>query len=197
VHDIAFSPPGSEARWDACIAWILEREGRYSNDRADRGGPTNMGITQRTLANWRHKDVTPEDVQNLTIDEAKAIYRANYWNAARCGDMPAGVDLSVFDAGTMSGPAMGVEFAQFAAGLRDKSVDGVVGSQTLKALSNVDPQALIDGIASARLAFYQKTVDGDATQQANLPGWRNRAELTRVRAQELLRAWDRENGLVA
>jgi lysozyme family protein len=57
---------------------ILAREGGFVNDPQDLGGATNMGITARTLAAYRGRPVTTEDVRALTRDEAREIYRSNY-----------------------------------------------------------------------------------------------------------------------
>ena len=32
------------------------------------------------------------DVKAMKLDEAKAIYRAKYWDAQRCDELPAGID---------------------------------------------------------------------------------------------------------
>lgn len=59
---------------------ILRREGGYVNHPADRGGPTNFGITAQTLGNWRKlgRPATATEVQALTENEASAIYRQQY-----------------------------------------------------------------------------------------------------------------------
>ena len=56
---------------------ILRREGGYVNHPADRGGPTNFGITAQTLGSWRKlgRPATAAEVQALTEPEARAIYR--------------------------------------------------------------------------------------------------------------------------
>ena len=48
---------------------VLRREGEFVQHPADAGGPTKFGITQATLADWRHAPVTASDVSALTIDE--------------------------------------------------------------------------------------------------------------------------------
>lgn len=63
---------------DEVITAILTREGGYVDHPADKGGPTNRGITMQTLADWRGRPVTQEDVKALTESEARAIYRKNY-----------------------------------------------------------------------------------------------------------------------
>ena len=50
----------NEAR---ALASVFENEGGYSNKPADPGGPTNFGITQRTLAAWRKHPVTEQDAE--------------------------------------------------------------------------------------------------------------------------------------
>jgi hypothetical protein len=64
---------------DEMIDDILAREGGFVNHPADRGGPTNFGVTQATLASWRGREATIDDVRSLTIDEARDIYRTKYY----------------------------------------------------------------------------------------------------------------------
>ena len=59
---------------------VLKHEGGYVDDPDDRGGATNHGITQATLADWRGKAVTAADVKAMTSTEAAAIYKARYWD---------------------------------------------------------------------------------------------------------------------
>jgi lysozyme family protein len=57
---------------------ILRYEGGWTDHPADAGGPTNRGITLRTLAAWRGRPVTVEDLRALTVEETRAIYAARY-----------------------------------------------------------------------------------------------------------------------
>ena len=66
---------------DEIITEVLQREGwpAYTNDPADRGGPTKGGIT---LGSWRDHTsnpyVTAEHVKNITEEQARAFYRHRY-----------------------------------------------------------------------------------------------------------------------
>jgi lysozyme family protein len=64
-------------------------EGKYSNDKDDRGGETKYGISKR----W-HPD---EDIKNLTIERAKEIYLDEYWNPCKCDNLEFPMDCIVFD----------------------------------------------------------------------------------------------------
>ena len=51
------------------------------NAKADLGGATAYGITWPTLKNaYKAGIVSHDDICKLTIDEAKAIYRKNFWD---------------------------------------------------------------------------------------------------------------------
>ena len=67
-------------RFPAFINRILGHEGGYVNDPQDPGGETNWGISKRSYPG--------EDIKNLTLDQAAAIYRRDYWDMARAGDLP-------------------------------------------------------------------------------------------------------------
>lgn len=57
--------------FDKVMEFIFKWEGGYVNDPVDPGGETNFGIAKRS-----HPDV---DIKNLTKDQAKEIYRNEYW----------------------------------------------------------------------------------------------------------------------
>lgn len=169
------------------IIGIIDREGGYSNRAADRGGPTNMGITQATLARWRGHPVTAEDVKALTRPEAADIYAAQYvtpWGFV--GHEPTLVLL--VDWGVTSGaddPGRALQEVLTAMGHSPGAIDGVVGPKTRAAYVASGSPDLVTPITVARVKFYVSlALDREArafmaqsqtTQLHNLRGWVNRA----------------------
>ena len=86
---------------DEILAAILLREGGYNDDPTDRGGATHYGITQSTLSLWRGRQVTKADVQALTVEEAKTIYRAKY--LAPFAEAPTTLKPQLVDIAVLSG----------------------------------------------------------------------------------------------
>lgn len=147
-------PVDIPSRFDICVAITLKHEGGYANHPDDPGGATNMGITHRTLADWRGvKSVTRGDVRALTKAEAKAIYKAKYWDALRCSDLPVGLDLVVFDYGVNSGVRRSAKMLQRVLGVQ---VDGVIGPVTVAKAQEREREvkALIGDFMARRLAHY-------------------------------------------
>lgn len=154
--------PDGDALFEQCLAVVLDKEGGFSDHPQDRGGPTNLGITWKTFADWQgidHAGLSPEgreklvaDLKALTRREAAEIYRANYWLPMRCGDLPGPVALMLFDFGVNAGSRTAVKALQRVAGVTD---DGSVGPKTLAAIRAVDPARLLDQMAEARLAHYR------------------------------------------
>ena len=92
-------------RFEACLAHVLKHEGFYSDDPCDPGGKTMRGITQRVYDAWRERQGKARaHVWDIAKDEIEAIYRANYWAVVRADELPAGLDLAVFDFAVNSGP---------------------------------------------------------------------------------------------
>ncbi len=70
-----------EKGFDQAIAFTLRWEGGKVDDAFDRGGRTNMGITQRTYDAFNaEKGAYGEDVFDMSQAEAEAIYRSRFWN---------------------------------------------------------------------------------------------------------------------
>jgi lysozyme family protein len=132
------------------LARLLTHEGGYTNHPADPGGPTNFGITIYDYRKYVQPGATAADVRAMRVEEAKRIYRAKYWDAQRCDELPAGVDDCVFDYGVNSGIGRSKKVLQRVVGVKD---DGVLGPQTMQAVAAREPRAIINAICDERLKF--------------------------------------------
>jgi hypothetical protein len=172
--------PSGDTRFLPCLGVVLRHEGGFVNDPQDPGGATNMGITLATLAAWRGEPVTAADVQALTEEEAREIYRARYWNALRCDAMPAGIDLMVFDFGVNAGPGAAARMLQRAVGTR---ADGAIGPVTLAAAQATDAAPAIDRMARLREEHYRALAGFGRFGR----GWLRRTDEVRRAAQAMVR----------
>lgn len=75
--------------FDTLVTKVLRREGGYVNNPADRGGETNLGISQRA-----NPDI---DVRNLTEAQARQIYYERYWKPLGADRLPENVRDLAFD----------------------------------------------------------------------------------------------------
>lgn len=158
-----------KATFHQALAVVLRHEGGYVDHPADPGGATKFGITLSTLSRWRGKAVTKAEVRALGRDEAAAIYRAGYWDPVRGDDLPAGVDLALFDFAVNSGPSRAVSTLQDVLGVK---TDGRIGPLTMAALKSQDAGALVTALCSQRQAFLRRL----ATFPVFGKGWTRRVE---------------------
>lgn len=141
--------------FDLCIPFVLAEEGGYCCVPEDRGGATCRGVTAATLAQWRGCTVTHKDVEALTEEEAREIYRALYWQAIHGDDLPPVVALVVLDSAVNSGPRQAIKWLQSAVGFKGASIDGQLGPRTLGAVRQLDPQLVAHEICRLRLGFLR------------------------------------------
>ena len=165
--------------YDACFKAVLRFEGGFVNDPQDPGGPTNFGITQRVYAAFKGRDVSVDEVRQMPLADAAAIFRPQYWNSVRGDDLPSGLDEVLFDYSTNSGPAKAIKSLQNALGVDS---DGQIGMVTMDAVQRTaDIAALINDICDRRLSFMQ----GLPTFPRFGRGWTSRVEGVRTLALRL------------
>jgi len=140
-----------QSNFEIALAHVLDFEGGYSDHPSDPGGATNLGITHEVLQAYRGRPVSKQDVRTLTVEEAKAIYRSRYWDAASCGALPRGIDLAVFDCAVNQGVGRAVRLLQQAAHVR---ADGVIGPITLAAVSKTPGEKLLTEFMARRMNAY-------------------------------------------
>lgn len=171
-------------RFESCLGFVLNMEGGLSDDPADRGGRTNLGVTEGTLARARIDGLaSTKSVDSLTRDVVAAIYRAYYWNTCRCGELPAPIDLAVFDASVHMGPSAGSRQLQRALNLLGAdpplSEDGIVGPRTVEAALRLPGKWRLRAARIAvavRSAALLDIAARSVTQRRFLAGWLNRLD---------------------
>lgn len=152
----------SRANFERAQDLIREFEGGFTNHPDDPGGPTNFGITHRTLAAWRNKkSVTVDEVRNMTYQEAKDIYYAEYWSKCSCGLMPGPLALPVYNLAVHGGPGMAGDFLQRALNENGASlkVDKRIGEKTVAAAISAPLSTTIETIINlyeAKLRAHKK-----------------------------------------
>lgn len=139
--------------YDEALRRLLAHEGGYTNHPSDPGGPTNYGITIADYRKYVKPSATATDVRAMKLDEAKSIYRAKYWAAQRCDELPPGVDDSIFDYGVNSGIGRSGKVLRRVVGLPDNT--SVVTDEVLKAVAKRDAKAIVVAINDERLRFLR------------------------------------------
>lgn len=143
----------SSSSFPAALARLLVHEGGYTHHPSDPGGPTNFGITIVDYKKYVKPDATAADIKAMRLDDAKRIYRAKYWDALRCDELPAGVDYAVFDYGVNSGVARSGKVLRRVLALPDNT--GAVTDAVIAAARAAAAAATIAAICEERLRFLK------------------------------------------
>lgn len=142
--------------FDACFAALIGHEGGHVNDPKDRGGETKYGISKRSYPHL--------DIASLTLDDARKLYRRDYWGPAGCDSVPDSIRFDLFDMAVNSGVKKAVETLQKAVG---ETADGVLGPRTLLAIQSMPALRLVMRFNGHRLDYMTSAV----TWPAHGKGW--------------------------
>ena len=155
------------ARFEGAIGTVLKHEGGYVNDPADPGGETKYGISKRSYPHV--------NIKALTVEQAKAIYRRDFWRYDRIGNQR--VATKVFDMGVNMGSSRAHRILQQAVrNLGQKiAVDGKIGPKTLAATNRADAQRLLLELRALQAERYVNIVLGRPQSKKFLRGWLRRA----------------------
>ena len=159
---------------------VLKAEGGFVNHPADRGGPTNWGITQRVYAEFKKRPVTVDEVRNMPRSEAIAIYKANYWDKVGGDEIKHyATALTLFDQAVNRGVGAVVRQAQSVVGVVS---DGALGPKTLAALNAMPDTVFVPRFLALAENSYKSIVANNPSQSVFLKGWLNRLDKVRSEA---------------
>jgi lysozyme family protein len=139
----------------------------YVNDPADPGGETKYGIAKRYYPRL--------DIANLTYDQARRLYYAEYWQRYKCDLVPEHIRGTWFDMLVIPGPGAAGRLLQRAYNSLGVSaplvVDGIVGLKTLTASIDVP----VDRLRLLRLEYFAEVVIRLPDRRRYWNGWKRRA----------------------
>jgi len=167
------------------IGSLFDKEGGYVDHPADRGGPTNWGITEAVARKNGYKG----DIRALPRAEAERIYRACYWEHPHfdiIAPLAAEIAGELFDAGVNMGVAVATRFLQRALNALnrngqdypDVTLDGLIGPSTISALKKYLSKrgcrgeiVLLKAIQALRGERYIALTENRPANEAFAYGW--------------------------
>ncbi|MBR2608026.1 MAG: hypothetical protein IKC70_08880 [Bacteroidaceae bacterium] len=167
----------SDSLFYKTIPTTLNYEGGFVNNPLDRGGKTNMGITQKFLNTYKNKaGISVHDVKDLTNKDAIKLYKAE-WDTYGFGLLDnTNVMKLVHDFSVHSGPYIAITNLQHILNKKghDLIPDGYIGKKTNNAVNSVNEKWLKTEIQKYRAQHCDNIVDRYPEQKYFIKGWFNR-----------------------
>lgn len=158
--------------------FILSYEGGFSNHPADKGGPTNKGVTIKT---WRSVgydkdgdgDIDVDDLRLLTDDDVvNRVLKPHYWDRWKADEIKSQSIANLVVDWVWASGKHGITNVQRILGV---TADGIVGPKTLAALNgHKDPKSLFARIHAARVTFLENLCIKEPSQKQFRTGWLRR-----------------------
>lgn len=178
-----------QEKFEKAIAFSLKEEGGRnfnivngkpvikSYAKADLGGATAYGVTWQTLKTaYKAGIVGHEDICKLTPEEARLIYKKNYWDKYKWQELKWPVCLCCLDCCINHGKfAYILQRAAVECG-QSVVIDGKFGPKTFAALKACEPQKLVKAIYKQRKIYYEKIIARNPSQEKYRKGWMRRAD---------------------
>ena len=168
----------NKSKFNSVIGNSFDLEGGYSNNRHDRGGETNHGITRIFME--QYKNALPEGkakpIKDITKEDAYNMYNA-MWNQHNLGYVKdKNIAFLLNDYMINSNEWKVAKRVQDILNQKGDSikVDGLFGPKTLEAINNTDKEWLIEEILQDRYNNYREQVKHSPTQETFYKGWINR-----------------------
>ena len=151
------------AVWDRCYTKTLKFEGGFQKNPKDKGNWTGGNIGVGELKGTKYgisaKSYPNLDIENLTQYQAIAIYRRDYWDALRLGEIDSNrIAWKIFDLAVNCGRREATHMLQKAVGV---TVDGIIGSHTLEAVNKADIDLVMAELVKLQQEHYDKIHNED------------------------------------
>jgi len=157
--------------FDLAFERVVGHEGGYGADPKDRGnwttGVIGQGQCNGTKFGISAMSYPDLDIKNLTIDQAKAIYKRDFWDRAKADQYDSAIAYQLFDIAVNNGNGNAVRMLQRAAGVAD---DGQIGPMSIAAVKAMSVTDVIMRLNAERILFVTKL----STFATYGKGWMNR-----------------------
>lgn len=157
--------------FDTAFERLIGHEGGYSTDAKDpgnwTGGRPGVGAMHGTKYGIAANTYPDIDIQNLTLDQAKAIYRRDWYAKIGADEIDGAIVFQIWDFAVNAGMSTSKRAMQRSVGVAD---DGIFGPATLAAIKKAPIADTILKFNAQRLRFYTSL----STWPTYGKGWTNR-----------------------
>lgn len=193
----AISSYAHASSFNSAIPIILKHEGKLSEDPSDKGGITNYGISLRYVKDLvahrpdlmsqydlNHQKVIDDyDIANMTISEAEALYRTQFWDKTRIGYINSqDIATKVFDMSVNMGSSRAIKILQESCGklhhTNKLAITGMMDDDTLSfinGLNDAEQIGLLKIIRTVSCDYYRYIATRNPAYKRFLKGWLRRA----------------------
>lgn len=166
--------------FDQAFDFLLKDEGtKYTDNPADSGGPTKFGITLKAFQAYIEQDVSPDQIESLTVDEAKKFYFDTFWKQLSCEKVEQlGIAVSLLDFGVLYGPGTAAMLAQRALNICGHTLkfDGILGEESVSMLNTVNQEDFLCAFHSLILKRIDFIIASSPKNEVFRAGWTSRAD---------------------
>ncbi|MEQ7920262.1 glycosyl hydrolase 108 family protein [Xanthomonas sp. WHRI 1810A] len=157
--------------FDLAFERVVGHEGGFSTDPKDRGNWTT-GVIGQGLLNGSKFGISAMSypdihIKHLMIDQAKAIYKRDFWDRAKADQYDQAISYQLFDIAVNNGNGNAIRMLQRAASVVD---DGQIGPESIAAVKRMSVTDVIMRLNAERLLFITKL----STWPTYGKGWSNR-----------------------
>jgi len=143
--------------FETAFSRVVSNEGRFQNDRNDRGnwtsGTIGVGELKGTKYGISAMSYPHLDIENITLEQARGIYHTDWWEKLELNRFPKAVAFQIFDSAVNHGVRSAVKMVQKAVGV---TADGVIGPETISAVRKIDPDDFVLRFIAERISFFVK-----------------------------------------
>lgn len=155
--------------FDKAFDRLISHEGKFTDDPKDRGnwtsGKIGVGELKGTKYGISAMSYPHLDIKNLTLAQAKAIYKEDFWDIL--GDAHPAIKFQLFDAAVNHGRGNAIRFLQRAVRAAD---DGIWGPRSQAALEAMSLNDVLLRFMAYRFKFWTSL----STFSQYGRGWTNR-----------------------
>ena len=134
---------------------LIGHEGKFTDDKNDRGnwttGIIGKGILKGTKYGISAMTYPDFDIKNLTLDQAKEIYKRDWWDKLNADNLDPAIVFQVWDFAINAGMGTAKRKLQKSVGMAE---DGIIGPLTIKAIHKADLNDVLMKFNAERLNHY-------------------------------------------
>lgn len=149
------SLPDNTITFEQAFERLIGHEAGYTNLRSDPGNWTGGIVGKGQLKGTKYgiaANTYPHiDIKNLTLAEAKEIYRRDWWEKLGAEQLHSAIVFQLWDFAVNAGKSRAIKELQQVAGV---PADGIIGPKTIAAVNDMDLNDVLLTLTAERLKFY-------------------------------------------